>query len=212
MARKLLELGDLCRREGVGSQRRPGSGSGALGCGHSPQLASQPHTDPGRRSPVGTKWVKGVAMTGQGRFGQSRPRCLCPDPRSLLPPPPPSRPVLRGNALALVPFPSPGWRRGGRYLRRGLGDTGWWLLWVGTGRHKWGSSLRTSQATLASRGPRALKALPMPPGAMHPGAPEPPVPSWCRLPRIQVDKAQPLPRSLPGSLPQSSTSKITAQI
>lgn len=26
--------------------------------GHSPQLRSQPHTDPGQRSPVGTVWVK----------------------------------------------------------------------------------------------------------------------------------------------------------
>lgn len=61
-------------------------------------------------------------------------------------------------------------------------------------------------------GPVSSRPSPCPPGPCIPELLSRPVPSWCCLPRIQVDKAQPLPRSLPGSLPQSSTSRITAQI
>lgn len=71
MARKLLELRNLYQRRGVRSQRRPCFGRGPWGYGHSPQRGSQPHTDPGRKSPVGTKWGKGDYCDKSEQFGQS---------------------------------------------------------------------------------------------------------------------------------------------
>lgn len=90
-----------------------------MGFGHSPQLESQRHTDPGQRTPVRTECVK------EGHC----------DRAVWVESPLPTSPWTPHSFLRLPCFssntshpsccsPSPGWWREAQYLRRGLDGMG----------------------------------------------------------------------------------------